>query len=58
MTERHPWIYIDRGSFRFHCDRCGARFEPKLRVPASEFLEDCEQFETTHRKCQEKRFVI
>jgi hypothetical protein len=58
MTDRYPWIYIDRDAFRFHCDRCGARYSPRMPVPASEFLKDCEQFETTHQKCQEKRFVI
>jgi hypothetical protein len=58
MTERCTWIYIDRDAFRFHCNRCGARYSPKIAFPASEFLKDCKQFETTYRKCQEKRFVI
>jgi rubredoxin len=54
MTERCTWIYIDRDAFRFHCDRCGSRYSPNLGVPASEFLEDCEQFENIHRKFKEK----
>jgi hypothetical protein len=58
MTDRYPWIYIDRDAFRLHRIGCSARYSPKMRVPASQFLKDCEQFENIHRKCQEKRFVI